>query len=164
MRPMPPTTLLAAIGLAVAGSLATGCAATGSDAARTAGAESSAPAGSGVSPTPGSGASPSAPATDPVSPTPTTDGLPTLRPPTAPPDKPTDTRPDNQIVGRVTRGGSGPCYTVVTDDGTEYALYGQDAGPLLAGSYVRVSTGPMRLRIDCGPGTPRSIVAVDPVR
>jgi len=98
---------------------------------------------------------------------PTTVPSPTLRPsgaPSAPPKKPTDGLPSDRIAGRVTRGGSGPCYGVVTDDGTEYALYGTGAGTLQVGSHVRVTIAPLLLKISCGPGIPASIVELSVVR
>ncbi|MBO4207354.1 hypothetical protein [Micromonospora echinofusca] len=85
------------------------------------------------------------------------------RPPTAPPKNPTDTRPTGIVVGHVTRGGSGPCYGVVTDDGQEYALYGPEAGTFTTGTRVRVTTAPLLLRISCGRGTHAAIVKMEPV-
>ena len=42
------------------------------------------------------------------------------------------------VAGRVTRGGSGPCYGLITDDGTEYALYSTAGIRLDEGSYIRI--------------------------
>ena len=96
----------------------------------------------------------------------TSPGVPpsTVRPPSGPPKKPTDNLPSDRIAGRITRGGSGPCYGLVTDDGVEYALYGQNAGTFAAGSHVRVTIAPQLLRISCGSGRPASIVEISPVR
>ena len=44
------------------------------------------------------------------------------RPP-EPPKTPSDLVPHDVVAGRVTRGGSGPCYGLVTEDGTEYAMH-----------------------------------------
>ncbi|MGW0432402.1 hypothetical protein ACWDV4_07630 [Micromonospora sp. NPDC003197] len=100
--------------------------------------------------------------------TPTTVPTPTVRPsgasPSVPPKKPTDEQATDRIAGRVTRGGSGPCYGVVTDDGKEYALYGSDVGTLQVDSFVRVTIAPLLLRISCGPGTHASIVELSVVR
>jgi hypothetical protein len=89
---------------------------------------------------------------------------PTTSPPTALPTSPSDPRPPKDVlVGRIIRGGTGPCYGLETDEGKQYALY-SDAGMLLeAGTTVRVETAPLRLKIDCGPGEHRSAVKIDRV-
>nr|MDT0660083.1 DUF5818 domain-containing protein [Micromonospora sp. DSM 115978] len=140
--------------------LTAGCADGGTDSAGpdadpTGSATPSAPA------TAPGGESPAAPSRSPDRPPGT--ALPTRPPPTAPPKEPTDNQPTDRIAGRIVRGGGGPCYGLVTDDGTTYALHGPDVGPLEVGSYVRVTVAPLLLRIDCGAGVPRSIVTVEPV-
>jgi hypothetical protein len=77
--------------------------------------------------------------------------LPT-RPPAKPPKTPTDQVPTDQIVGRVTRGGSGPCYGVVDDDGVEYAVFSTAGLTLDEGATVRIRYGPLKRAIDCGAG------------
>lgn len=99
-----------------------------------------------------------APATSNPTPTVRSSGAPAI-----PPKKPTDEQATDRIAGRVTRGGSGPCYGVVTDDGKEYALYGSDTGTLQVDSFVRVTIAPLLLRINCGPGTHASIVELSVV-
>lgn len=122
------------------------------DAAPTAGATGAAP--SAPDPTSPSGRSrPPLSATRP----------PTLGPPTAPPRWPSDLRKANVLAGRITRGGAGPCYGLVTDDGREYALHGPDRGTFATGAWVRVTVGPADPTANCGPGTPASIVKIDPV-
>ncbi|PWR08328.1 hypothetical protein DKT68_16135 [Micromonospora acroterricola] len=74
------------------------------------------------------------------------------------PTEPTDRLPTDMIAGHVTRGGSGPCYGLVSEDGVEYALYGAGAGDLAEGSFVTLRISARSVRIDCGPGTPASIV------
>jgi hypothetical protein len=104
---------------------------------------------------PGSPA-PAAPSTD--------ASLPTFTRPTAPPEDPTDQIKDTSIVvGLVTRGGSGPCYGLQTDNGTQYALYSNTKHELPRGKYVRVQTKPSLLRIDCGPGKLLEIVRVESI-
>ena len=76
---------------------------------------------------------------------------PTLRPPSGPPKSPTDQQPE-WIAGRVTRGGSGPCYGLETDDGTQYALYNAEGITLEMGAVVRVRVEPLLVKIDCGSG------------
>ncbi|MFJ6196553.1 hypothetical protein [Micromonospora sp. NPDC092111] len=89
--------------------------------------------------------------------------LPTRRPPTAPPNHPTDQRKPHLLAGRITRGGSGPCYGLVTDDDREYALHGPGMGTFAAGTTVLVTVGPADPAASCGPGTPASIVKISPV-
>ncbi|MDG4795345.1 DUF5818 domain-containing protein [Micromonospora sp. WMMD1082] len=83
--------------------------------------------------------------------------------PTAPPSQPTELRRANVLAGRLSHGGSGPCYTLVTDDGREYALHGTGKGTFATGTWVRVTTGPAPDGVDCGPGIPRSILKISPV-
>ncbi|WP_346537057.1 hypothetical protein [Micromonospora sp. DPT] len=83
---------------------------------------------------------------------------PTLRRPAGPPKKPTDNRPTDLIAGRITRGGDGPCYTLVDENEREYALHGPDAGELTEGSFVTLRVTPRTDTVDCGPGIPMRIV------
>jgi hypothetical protein len=78
--------------------------------------------------------------------------LPTMRPPKGPPKTPTDNLPRDRIAGRITKGGSGPCYGLVTDDGQEYALHSTAGLELEEGTYVRARIATLRLKIYCGPG------------
>ncbi|MCX5068741.1 hypothetical protein OOJ91_23140 [Micromonospora lupini] len=127
--------------------------------------------------TPSGRPSPSAPppaaSTGPTDPTPSSSPsdrparsripLPTLRQPTGPPRRPTDARRANVLAGRITRGGDGPCYGLVTDDGRQYALHGTGKGTFAVGTTVRVTVGPPDPTADCGPGTPVTIVDISPV-
>lgn len=84
--------------------------------------------------------------------------------PTAPPSHPTELRKANVLAGRLSRGGSGPCYTLVTDDGREYALHGRDKGTFATGTWVRVTTAAATTEVDCdGPGIPVDIIKILPV-
>ncbi|MBB5871306.1 hypothetical protein F4553_004685 [Allocatelliglobosispora scoriae] len=103
-------------------------------------------------------ASPTAPVTSPAG-----SGLPTMTPPTAPPKSPTDALPTDVVVGRITKGGTGPCYGLITDDDKQYALYSTAGTTLTEGQVVRVQTAPLLIKIYCGPGEHRSIVKVEPV-
>jgi hypothetical protein len=67
------------------------------------------------------------------------------------------------LVGRVTRGGSGPCYGLETDEGKQYALYNADGMSLAVGTTIRVETAPLRLKINCGAGEHLSAVKIDRV-
>jgi hypothetical protein len=78
--------------------------------------------------------------------------LPTMRPPMKPPKKPTDLVPHDLVAGRVTRGGTGPCYGLITDDGKEYALHSTAGLTLTEGTYVRVKFASTTAGVDCGPG------------
>lgn len=72
--------------------------------------------------------------------------------PAKPPKKPTDLVPTDLIVGRVTRGGSGPCYGVVDQDGIEYAVYSTAGLSLGEGATVRIRFQQLKRTIDCGAG------------
>ncbi|PWU47618.1 hypothetical protein DLJ47_30115 [Micromonospora sp. S4605] len=113
-----------------------------------------------ATPTPPTGPTAAAPSGRPFR---ATTDLPTMGPPTAPPSQPTDLRKANILAGRITRGGTGPCYGLVTDDGREYALHGVGKGSFATGSWVRVTVGPADPAADCGPGTPASIIKISPV-
>ncbi|MCO1595556.1 hypothetical protein M8C17_10300 [Micromonospora sp. RHAY321] len=164
MHPRTRTTLTGA-GLATLLAL-TGCAGarSGGDAVS---AEQS-PSGTPSDSAPTSAAAP----TGPSDPTPSSPAgrpsraqtpLPTLGPPTGPPRNPTDARKANVLAGRITRGGDGPCYGLVTDDGRQYALHGTGMGTFAVGTTVRVTVGPADRTVDCGPGTPATIVTISPV-
>ncbi|WP_346121855.1 hypothetical protein [Micromonospora coerulea] len=83
---------------------------------------------------------------------------PTLGRPAGPPREPTDNRPTDLIAGRITRGGTGPCYGLVDENEREYALHGPEAGELRVGSFVTLRVAPPTSSFDCGPGTPMRIV------
>ncbi|GAA3937138.1 hypothetical protein Aau02nite_79130 [Amorphoplanes auranticolor] len=94
----------------------------------------------------------------------TVSALPTLTPPTGPPSEPTDDfKPTEIVVGTVNRGGDGPCYGLVTDDGVQYALYEAKGRTLTRGIRIEVDATPSRLRIDCGTGTLVEVKALTPV-
>ncbi|MGN9905924.1 hypothetical protein ACTMTJ_00055 [Phytohabitans sp. LJ34] len=89
---------------------------------------------------------------------------PTMSPPASPPTSASDPRPaKNVLVGRITRGGEGPCYGLETDEGKQYALYNADGMSLPVGTTVRVETAPLMLKINCGPGEHLSAVKIDRV-
>ncbi|MEH0931122.1 hypothetical protein [Micromonospora sp. CPCC 205558] len=89
--------------------------------------------------------------------------LPTLGPPTGPPREPSDLRKKHLVAGRINRGGDGPCYGLITDDGQQYALHGAGLGTFGVGVVVRVTLGPADPAVDCGPGIPASIVKMSTV-
>ncbi|MBM0237580.1 hypothetical protein JNW88_11160 [Micromonospora sp. ATA32] len=99
-----------------------------------------------------------APADRPTPPLSRTDP-PILRRPTTLPKGPTDNRPTDLIAGRITRGGTGPCYGLVDENDREYALHGPDAGELRLGSFVTLRIAPPSFSFDCGPGIPMRIVS-----
>jgi hypothetical protein len=81
-----------------------------------------------------------------------------------PPKDPTDqTKNTKWVVGTVTTGGSGPCYSLLTDDGTAYALHSADGAKLVKGVRMRVKTETARVRIHCGPGKLVEMTAAEPV-
>ncbi|MDG4774430.1 hypothetical protein [Solwaraspora sp. WMMD792] len=103
-------------------------------------------------------------------PTPTeTPGLsrtepPTLPRPGTPPKTPSDLITGDWLVGTVTRGGTGPCYGLVTDDGTEHALYGDDGTTLTQHTRIRAKVAPLRIRIYCGPGQHWQLIRAEVIR
>ena len=62
--------------------------------------------------------------------------------------------------GTITRGGSGPCYGLVTFDGVAYAMYAAQGPDLAKGDHIRAELKPAKLRIDCGEGIPVAMGAV----
>jgi hypothetical protein len=85
--------------------------------------------------------------------------------PSAPPSEPTDNiKPSTTVVGTVNRGGSGPCYGLVTDDGVQYALYEAKGRTLKIGIRITVDAVASRLRIDCGTGTLVEVKTLAPLR
>ncbi|MEV7329590.1 hypothetical protein [Micromonospora sp. NPDC093244] len=88
----------------------------------------------------------------------------TVRPslPAAPkppkPTGPTDKRASDLVSGHITRGGSGPCYGLVSEDGIEYAVHGTGFGKLTEGSFVTLRVISRSSEVDCGPGVRVSIV------
>ena len=85
---------------------------------------------------------------------------PTLPEPQKKPVEPTDRVPTGVIVGRIVRGGSGPCYGLEADDGRVYAIYRGSGVTLEEGSYARVSFEPPGRAIDCGEGEPVAAVEI----
>ncbi|MDM4784485.1 hypothetical protein [Micromonospora sp. b486] len=95
----------------------------------------------------------------PIAPTPlSATDLPTLRRPADPPRKPTDNRPTGVVAGWITRGGSGPCYGLMDENGTEYAVYGPNAGEMRKGELVTLRLTARDRSVDCGPGIPMRII------
>jgi hypothetical protein len=88
---------------------------------------------------------------------------PSQRPPSRPPKTPTNDVPPGWIVGTVTKGGTGPCYGMETDEGKLYALYGGGGVVLERGSKVRVRVEPLKLKIYCGPGLHVNILEIKQV-
>lgn len=85
--------------------------------------------------------------------------------PGRPPRDPTDRIMDTSwVVGTVTTGGSGPCYSLVTDDGTRYALHSTGGTTLVKGVRMRIRTERAKVRADCGEGKPVEMTAAEPLR
>lgn len=89
---------------------------------------------------------------------------PVLPRPDSPPQKPSDLISGDGLVGTVTQGGTGPCYSLVTDDGAEHTLYSGDGVELATHSRVRVWVVPLDVRISCGPGQPWRMVRAELIR
>jgi hypothetical protein len=58
------------------------------------------------------------------------------------------------LQATVSRGGSGPCYGVVTATGVGYALYSTQGFRLATGDRVRVRIIPGAIPVNCGSGRP----------
>lgn len=89
---------------------------------------------------------------------------PTLPRPGTPPKTPSDLITGDWLVGTVTRGGTGPCYGLITDDGVEHSLYSDDPVELTRHSRIRVRVAPLHVRIHCGPGQPWRLVRAELIR
>ena len=77
------------------------------------------------------------------------------------PKTPTDIiRSPGWTEGTITRGGSGPCYGLVTFDGVAYAMYSAAGTKLAKGDHIRAELTPAKLRIDCGAGIPVQMGAI----
>ena len=77
------------------------------------------------------------------------------------PKTPTDiVRSPGWIEGTITRGGTGPCYGLVTFDGVTYAMHSDKGTELAEGDHIRAALTPAKLRISCGPGIPVSMGAI----
>ncbi|MEU4419509.1 hypothetical protein AB0F81_02715 [Actinoplanes sp. NPDC024001] len=147
------------IGLAVAaGAVLAGCANSAPSASAPASPSVTAP-----SATAPSVAAPSATASSAAAPSAT--ALPTITKTVNPPREPTDNLPSTGWVGgMVTRGGKGPCYGLIADDGTRYALYSTDGVELTKGERVKVKLEPSMLRIYCGPGALMTMLEVERIK
>ncbi len=90
----------------------------------------------------------------------TTD-LPTLTRPTAPPSEPSDRITGLWVVGTVTEGGDGPCYTLSGDDGQTYLVSGT-GGTLAAGDRVKMRILQPPRAVYCGTAEAWSLQEVQP--
>jgi hypothetical protein len=86
---------------------------------------------------------------------------PSSRPPRTPSDQ---IKNPGYVVGTVTAGGSGPCYSLSTDDGTRYALHASSGTTLVKGARLRVTIKPAVAKIWCGPGRLVEMTAAEPLR
>ncbi|WP_328464459.1 hypothetical protein OHA21_40840 [Actinoplanes sp. NBC_00393] len=146
------------IGLVMAaGAVLAGCAGATPSASAPSSSSASAPAPSAVA-----SPAPSPAASDPsLSPS----SLPTITKTAKPPKEPTDNLPtDGWVAGMVTRGGKGPCYGMLADDGQHYALYSTEGIELTKGSRVKALLEPSLLRIYCGPGNLMNMLEVETIK
>jgi hypothetical protein len=82
-----------------------------------------------------------------------------------PPRDPTDRiKNTSWVVGTVTAGGSGPCYSLTTDDGTRYALHSTGGTKLVKGERMRIRTERAKVRVDCGEGKLVEMIVAEPLR
>jgi hypothetical protein len=121
--------------------------------------------GTSVPVTPSASATSVTPPSEPaVSPSGPYNSVPTGPAPSKPagiPKTPTDiVRSPGWIEGTITRGGTGPCYGLVTFDGVAYAMYSDKGAKLAQGDHIKAELTPAKLRIDCGAGIPVSMGAI----
>jgi hypothetical protein len=157
-------TITALVTSALAAALLGGCAGAQKGTSVPTEPASTGPSANGATTGPSAPAGPSSPSGRPGSPGLSSTQLPAPRPPKGPPKTPSDLITGTWIVGTVTAGGSGPCYRLVTDGGEEYAMHSDAGIALRQGSRIRARVAPLRLRIDCGPGRPVSLLTAEPVR
>jgi hypothetical protein len=124
---------------------------------------STSPSAAPASPGSPGASSPVPPASSPVPPTSSSPDISPTNNGSAPPKKPTDENSPGWITGTVTRGGSGPCYGMITDDGVEYALYDAAGTTLERNDRVRVRATEGRLKINCGAGKLVEVLELQPV-
>ena len=104
---------------------------------------------------------PSEPAVSPSGPYNSVPNGPAPSKPAGIPKTPTDiVRSPGWIEGTITRGGTGPCYGLVTFDGVAYAMYSDKGAKLAQGDHIKAELTPAKLRIDCGAGIPVSMGAI----
>jgi hypothetical protein len=86
-----------------------------------------------------------------TAPTPTS---PAPVPPNGRPAPPVEAVRNAWISATVTRGGSGPCFTLTGSDGKVYATYSAKALRLTTGARVRARITPGKTPVSCGTGSP----------
>ena len=120
--------------------------------------------GTSVPVTPSGSVSTVTPAPSTIAPSGPYNSVPTGPAPSKPagiPKTPTDiVRSPGWTEGTITRGGSGPCYGLVTFDGVAYAMYSDNGTKLAKGDHIRAELTPAKLRIDCGEGIPVGMGAI----
>ncbi|MDG4821584.1 hypothetical protein O7635_06910 [Asanoa sp. WMMD1127] len=93
-------------------------------------------------------------------PTPTGSGPSSAQPPPkVGPSTPSDYIPGDKIAGRVVKGGTGPCYALVTDDGRRYALWSDRGLRLDEGTYITAVVEELKVKISCGEGIHKALVS-----
>jgi len=155
------------VGVGLVGTVA-GCGDAGDSQSRADRSPSASPSASSPSATPPS-AEPTSGTPGGESPSPDVTGPPPNRPPgtlppNRPPQKPTDTVVPGWVVGTITGASSGPCYGLMTDDGTEYALYSSKGFAVRRGERLRVQVDSLKLKIYCGPGRHAAVKQYEQIR
>ncbi|MBW6437710.1 hypothetical protein KZ829_28640 [Actinoplanes hulinensis] len=122
------------------------------------------PASSSSSTAPTPSEAPPSEAPSPEAPS-STEPLPTITLTKKPPKEPTDPQPSTGwLAGMVTRGGKGPCYGMIADDGQRYALYSTAGVELAKGDRINARLETTMLRIYCGPGTLMAMTEVERIK
>lgn len=56
------------------------------------------------------------------------------------------------ITATVTKGGSGPCYGLLSEDGVAWSVYSKKPVPITKGDHVQARITPGKTPVDCGSG------------
>ncbi|GAB2613511.1 hypothetical protein Aab01nite_69740 [Paractinoplanes abujensis] len=61
------------------------------------------------------------------------------------------------ITATVTKGGSGPCYGLTSEDGVAWSVYSKKPVPIAKGDRVQARITPGKTPVDCGSGKPATL-------
>ncbi|GID30108.1 hypothetical protein [Paractinoplanes brasiliensis] len=61
------------------------------------------------------------------------------------------------ITATVTKGGGGPCYGLLSEDGVAWSVYSKKSVPIAKGDHVQARITPGKTPVDCGSGRPATL-------
>ncbi|MDY7085197.1 MAG: hypothetical protein SYR96_08845 [Actinomycetota bacterium] len=61
------------------------------------------------------------------------------------------------INATVTKGGGGPCYGLLSEDGVAWSVYSKKSVPIAKGDHVQARITPGKTPMDCGSGRPATL-------